>query len=175
MLGRRHARTRHVPLVPPLLVLNEARPGARPSCGSLYGLRRGGGGGGRLRSGSGSFFGLLFSSGGFIIGGSFGSSGGLGGSSGFSLLGALSDGLVLWSSGSGSRGLALLLHGLAWLTEKASQLGGDWGLDLGLGLGLTLGGFTLSSGLGDLFLLLGAKRAEERCSALVLEVAWSGS
>lgn len=164
MLGRRHARTRHVPLVPPLLVLNEARPGAPPSCGSLNRLRRGGSFGG----GSRSFFGLLFRDG-ITVCGSFSSSRSFGGGT-FGLFGSLSNGLVLWSSWGGGRSLVLLLHGLAWLTEEASQLRRDWGLDLGF----TLGGFALS-GLSRLLFLLSAKGAEERCSAFILEVTWGGS
>ena len=38
-LRRQHARTRHISLVPPFLNLNDTRPGACPSCGSLDGLR----------------------------------------------------------------------------------------------------------------------------------------
>lgn len=150
--GRRgHARTRHVPLVPPLLDFNGARPGARPSGSSLDGLTSGG---------SLSGLGLLF--------GSVDSREGLRGLGGgvvvllvLGLLTTLGDGLGLWSGG--GRGL-LALSGLAGAAEDAANLGGRR-----LGLGLTLSLLTLG-----VLLLLGAKVSEERSAALLLESGGSG-
>ena len=152
--GRRgHARTRHVPLVPPLLDFNGARPGARPSGSGLDGLS----------SGSLSGLGLLLSS---VDSGGSGGLRGLGGGVLLVLLGLLStlgDGLGLGSGGGGS---LLVLSGLAGAAEDAANLGR---LDLGLTLSLlaTFGGLSL-------LLLLAAKVSEERSAALLLESGGGG-
>lgn len=138
--------SRAVSLIPPVLNLNNTRPGAHPSCG---GLDSGGGGIGRSDVDGVSADiadGLLLILSGLDT---------VGGFSVLSLLGTLGDGLGL-----GRGGLLLLLGGLdslAGLTEKSTKL-------VGLGLGVGLG--TVRS-LSLLF-LLGSEAAEHGSTALVL-------
>lgn len=137
-------------LIPPILNLNNTRPGARPSCGSLDG-----GGVGRSNVDGVS---ADIADGLLLFLGSLDTVGSLGG---LSLVTTLGDGLGLSRSG-----LLLLLsrlHSLAGLAEESSQL-------VGLGLGVGLGTVRLSR----LLLLLSSKAAEHGGTALVLGGALGG-